>query len=243
MVKLQSSTLTLPDMFGVFALLNHQLDNYYKTFSNELAFELMRALKNRQNTVLKTPAMFASMFFDPRFQCMLETEEKIKAKQYLIELYHRINKNSTTSTSCVINENSVSALELSSMSFNESELLDDSIDVGLEDILQQKCQSMPNLTTSNTNIETLLQEFDFGGNKRMKSTENAWSYWQNNVDHRPELYKLAAVLFAVPPTEVGTERIFSMLNFILNKYRNSLSDESVERIMFMKSNKDLLLDM
>lgn len=244
MAKLQSSTLTLSDMFGIFTLLSHQLENYYKASSNELAFELVQAIKDRQPAVLETNSMFACMFLDPRFQCMLGTEQKSRAKKHLIELYHRINKNkSTTSSAVCINENSVSALELSSMSFNESGMLDESIDVGLEDILQQKCQSMPNLSTSNTNIETLLQEFDFSGNKRMKCSENVWNYWRNNIDNRPELFKLAAVLFAVPPTEVGTERNFSTLNFVLNKYRNGLSDQSIERIMFMKCNKDLLLDM
>lgn len=65
-------------------------------------------------------------------------------------------------------------------------------------------------------------------------------FWQNSYTTRPELCKLASIMFAIPPTEVICEQHFSTLNFVYNKLRNSLSDESLQRILFIKLNFELL---
>lgn len=91
-------------------------------------------------------------------------------------------------------------------------------------------------------IEILLEEFDFTNN-RMRSDANIFEYWTNSQESRPELYKLASVLLAVSPTDVVSERNFSVLSFIFNKYRNSLSDKSLELIMFIKCNEKLFFDL
>lgn len=75
------------------------------------------------------------------------------------------------------------------------------------------------------NILQILDEFNFTGNKRIPSSENVRDFWRRNIDSRPELFNLAAILFAVPPTEVGCERNFSTLKLVLTKLRNRLSDE------------------
>lgn len=80
---------------------------------------------------------------------------------------------------------------------------------------------------------------DFWNVQRIKSSESVMHFWNNNRATRPDLYRLAEVVFAAAPTEVAVERNFSTLDFILTKLRNSLSDESVERILLIKLNKAL----
>lgn len=151
-------------------------------------------------------------------------------------IYSRIEKN-TAASIIAINEDCSSASQLSTTSNEHDE--DMNMNSLLNSIIQEKCKSMPNLNTGVSAIQTILNEFNFPGNKRMNCEANVWDYWRNNTFNRPELYRLAAVVFAVPPTEVATERNFSLLSFILNKYRNKLESSSLERIMFMKANADL----
>lgn len=236
MTKLQSSSLTLSDVYGIYTLLSHQLQRNYTSTNDQLSLSLLNALKVRENMILKTVPMYACMYLDPRYQCMLDESEKTAAKGHLIELYNRVKKNASESV-IAINEDCSSALELSTISTEQ----DDDLNMNslLNSIIQEKCKSMPNLNTGVSAIETILNEFNFPGNKRMNCESNVWDYWRNNTFNRPELYRLAAVVFAVPPTEVGTERNFSILSFVLNKYRNKLESSSLERIMFMKANADL----
>lgn len=58
-------------------------------------------------------------------------------------------------------------------------------------------------------------------------------------DTEPELYKLAMVVFAVPPTEVQIERDFSDLKWIFTERRYNLSQARLEAILFLHLNKDL----
>lgn len=91
-------------------------------------------------------------------------------------------------------------------------------------------------------IRALLDDFNYSGNNRLISDENVRQFWKENQKRMPELSKLADVIFSIWSTEVLTERNFSTLSFVLNKYRNSLSAESLEEIMFVKLNEDLFFD-
>lgn len=224
-----------------FTLLIYQLEKFHGVTNDELASNLLKNIRSRQAIILEIIPVYACMYLDPRYQCMLDENQKARARKHLVDLYRKINR--IISQNEDLNESILDELEVSSASVAEYELDEESLELALENIISQKCHSMPNddsnFGTNNTCIETLLNEFDFSGNKRMNSKESVRDYWQNNMDNRPELFKLASVIFAVQSTEVSTERNFSVLNFILNRYRNSLSDESLERIMFMKVNQNL----
>lgn len=56
----------------------------------ELATNLRIAIRRRSDAVLKTTTMFACMYLDPRFQCMLNEAEKVIAKEHLTTLHRRI---------------------------------------------------------------------------------------------------------------------------------------------------------
>lgn len=108
--------------------------------------------------------------------------------------------------------------------------------------LGNRCRSAANDQLQNNTIALLLDDFNFSGANRLRSQESVLEYWRNNRSTKPELYKLAEVVFAISPAQVTTEWHFSSLGFILNKFRNSLSDESdesLEEIMFMKLNEDV----
>lgn len=108
----------------------------------------------------------------------------------------------------------------------------------LENFLESRYErSLTIHSLKEINIELSLEKFD--GVQRISSDSNIVEFWKNNKTVCPELRELAVILLSASPTEVEVERNFSHLKCILNRLRNSLSDQSVKDIMLIKLNKDL----
>lgn len=91
-------------------------------------------------------------------------------------------------------------------------------------------------TTKTDDIEMLLDMFD---PEILSPSEAIITYWETEQKNHPQLYKLAKVVFAIPPTEVEIERNFSKLNYIFNDRRCRLTQERLEDIMIINLNPDL----
>lgn len=96
LTKLQSGNLVLSDVYGIFALLRLQFEQFP---NDELARQLLIDLNTREKAILKTKPMLACVYLDPRFQCMLTDNEKNIAKQHLKMLYNKIEKMNTSEES------------------------------------------------------------------------------------------------------------------------------------------------
>lgn len=86
-VKLQRSDIVLSEVYGIFLVLKHQLEQMP---DEPIAVELINQIIRREPMILKTTAMFACMYLDPRYQCMLDESEMEIAKTHLAQLYERI---------------------------------------------------------------------------------------------------------------------------------------------------------
>lgn len=73
----------------------------------------------------------------------------------------------------------------------------------------------------------------------VKSDENILQYWEENKNNHKEIYKLATVVMAIPPTEVQKERDFSSLNYIFTDLRCQLTEERLEDIMTINLNTEV----
>lgn len=65
-------------------------------------------------------------------------------------------------------------------------------------------------------------------------------YWESQKITSPILYRLAMVVLAAPSTQVSVERAFSGLKLILTDHRMRLTESSVENLLVLKLNLDLL---
>lgn len=65
-------------------------------------------------------------------------------------------------------------------------------------------------------------------------------YWESQKITSPILYRLAMVVLAAPSTQVSVERAFSGLKLILTDHRMRLTEKSVENLLVLKLNSDLL---
>lgn len=86
-------------------------------------------------------------------------------------------------------------------------------------------------------ITRILNEFD---GEKLAFTASMLDYWESKRDSHPELYKLASVMMAIPPTQTAVERVFSALALVLTSHRTNLGDEILENILLVRLNHNLL---
>jgi hypothetical protein len=65
-------------------------------------------------------------------------------------------------------------------------------------------------------------------------------FWHNYKDRFPRLYQLFLQVFSVPATNLSSERNFNYTGLVLSDRRSRLDPEKVDRILFMRSNTDLI---
>ncbi|XP_058456877.1 uncharacterized protein LOC131434241 [Malaya genurostris] len=65
-------------------------------------------------------------------------------------------------------------------------------------------------------------------------------YWESHKIISPILHRLAMVVLVAPSTQVSVERAFSGLKLILTDHRMRLCEKSVENLLVLKLNSDLL---
>lgn len=85
-------------------------------------------------------------------------------------------------------------------------------------------------------IEAVIDEFQ---PEPKPLSASVLEYWQSAKQDHTELYKLALVIFSIPPTKVQIERDFSLLKFVFSDRRCSIASERLEEIMLIHLNKDL----
>lgn len=78
---------------------------------------------------------------------------------------------------------------------------------------------------------------------RMPFETNILDYWKNRKYTDPELGMLTDVALAVPSTQVSVERAFSALSLILTKNRTKLSNETINNLLLIKLNNNLIEDL
>jgi hypothetical protein len=74
---------------------------------------------------------------------------------------------------------------------------------------------------------------------RLHHSESVLKFWENSKTKYPELYEVATVFIAIPPTQATVERVFSVLGFVYSSRRYNLSQSMLESIILIKMNKDL----
>ncbi len=66
-------------------------------------------------------------------------------------------------------------------------------------------------------------------------------WWKTNEHRYPKLAKVARSWLSIPATSTPSERLFSKAGSVVSKKRNALKPKNVDIILFLNSNKKLLL--
>lgn len=216
---LQRENIILSDVYGAWLSLIQKLKKLNSNYSNILLNAIEIRFKNI--TGPQCAPMLACIWLDARFQLSLDTRQTEIAKEHLISLYERVketheDKSKSSAPEHTILSEETDPLELFMQSFEVKSVVHKPPKVAFADLLES-----------------------FDSMKRMPVASDPLKYWKAKENDYPEMYMLVKIVFAVPGSQSAIERNFSALNKTLTKFRASLSDETVERILFLRCNRSL----
>jgi hypothetical protein len=183
---------------------------------NEFSGTFLPILRKRANSLFKEPSVLASAFFDPRFACLLDSEEQEIAIEYILALkrYMEVEIGSDQET----NENQEAGCSNKSFEINQNETGDSrSLDDILDGLINQSKENIEETPTGSFDLKILLTKFS---RIHLPKNSDIFFYWENIKSSQENeffsLYELATVCLALPVTQVSVERCFSTLKFVLN---------------------------
>lgn len=181
--------------------------------------------------------MASALFLDPRFRRLIIQDDlkKRTALNTLKNIWRRLQtlekaKHGISAVEESINTSGGSAGSNISFEFDENAELAKYLLIGAAQ------QNEIANTHEPIDIEFSLDTFD---PPAMPSDQNILQFWQDCRREHEELYNLAMVVMAVPPTEVQVERDFSKLNHVFTDRRCRLLEERLEDIMLIHLNAEL----
>lgn len=245
-VVLQKNDFTLSDFFGCLQIIDIKLKQIIESpqrKATQLAQKLQQCINSRKPKLLDTPLMMCALFLDPRYKCAIDSDyEKIQlAKMTLEHLWERLKsvKNSASRELLVeapiVNTTSEDNMESFyaelDLHFNES--------MGLQASLAGSAHSTDSSHDKNSFNNAISKYESSVLGFRMKSNESIHSFWESKKEEfGNELYELACVIFAIPPTQASVERSFSALKYTLTDRRYNLKPELLEALLLIHLNRD-----
>lgn len=240
-ISLQKKSLTISDVFGIWMKMQLHLNACLKksNYQTGLANHLLNAINNRKDQIFETPIMAAALFLDPRYRHqILKDDAKVsQAKTTLKNIWRKLLSLSANDPSEEGKEptepiNSSNKSDEISFEYDKEAELDKYLTC-----TDEAAAAIESITFSNeVDIEHILDTFNPAP---ITSKENILEWWEANKNENHELYKLASVVFAIPPTEVQIERDFSSLNFVFSNRRCNLTEEMLEYIMVIHLNEEV----
>lgn len=230
-VQMQAVQYTLSDFYAVWVDLKIKLAALK---GNELADDIVKGMEKKENDrqILTSPPILSCVFLDARYRDLLDNAQIGIAVRHITDLWH-------TYRQIVPDEDPSDE--------NVPENLEEI--TCLKDLLKAKQRDrMRNANLFCVNDENALkrvQLMPYNDDLQM-STVKFWARFSSVEPKlllfqiKKKLNKLACIINAAAPTQTRVEAAFSGLTFILNPYRSGLSDISIDRILTIRLNKQLL---
>lgn len=231
-IEFQRHKLALSDVYGkwIGMQLHLKMCATKKQFKSGLA-KHFDSFESRKKNIFKNPFMAAALYLDPRYHHIVVSndEKRENARETLLKIYRRIHAiESTTNNDSTAEKTNVSSDF--SFEFDEKRAV-------LEHFSQRNTGAHNTSVSSTTDIEMIINLFCL--HSFPPNCSNILEYWADAKDTHRELYDLAMVVFAIPPTEVQIERDFSHLKCVFTDRRCNLNQSRLEAILLIHLNKDL----
>lgn len=242
-VMLQKDEFTLSDFFGCLQIMNMKINQIVNSPSKKytnLAVKLQQTLSARKSKMLDNQLMLCALYLDPRYKCEIDKDQdKVQLVKFTLEnIWERVK---------IVKGDIIADCGIENGTPNTtSESLD-----SIYDELDQQYNSMGmrcvdandnfhglDLTQDRSQIAVAIEKYHRSVTVRMKSSESVLEFWEKNKEEFGlELYELASIIFAVPPTQSSVERCFSALKFMLTDRRYNLNPELLEAMLLIHLNR------
>lgn len=217
--RLQNATITLSDSYGMW--LNIRLKMERQSRIDQFAKMLLTEMDSFRSVLIDVPIVKAALYLDPRYNILLDADDKEIAEDVLESLYNRIN---LTRPVTVCHENLEDECSLDEVSNFINRILHQNADLSTSRTIEQ---------SETVNIKRILRDFK----DKVQLSESVLVYWKQQQNLKPELYKLANIIFAIPPSQSSVERAFSAFALIFTPLRTQISDKVLAEILLIRLNK------
>lgn len=215
-ISMQKEKYTPSDFYGDWCKLKLSLEK----LSHELAKEIVDCMIKREDGLLNTPTVLASVFVDPRYRLLLSDDEATVAVKHLSDIRKRLKRLKGEDVE------QPSALEESNAGCD------------LTALIKQKKAANPFYKYEIADIDFFRPLFTLPLVDDLNTSP--LDYWAKRKIADPELYQIVCVVNAAAPTQVSVERSFSGLAYILNARRVSMGDKLLQAILTVRLNASLL---
>lgn len=248
---LQRNDFSLSDLFGCIQIIELKLNEFIDSAAEKytmLPDKLKEFLLQRKSKLLENPLMLCALFLDPRYKCNIDTDpEKLMFVKITLEnLWQRMKTvngvedqpENLILTTDISSEDDMSKyyVELDAH-YGAMGIQNSFVDLRLVnshsvDVLRDK---------SDIAIAIVHYERQISG-VRVKSSESIHTFWETNKkEFGTELYELACVIFAIPPTQSSVERNFSALRYMFTDHRWNLAEDLLESLLIIHLNPNYFL--
>lgn len=194
----------------------------------------MDLLKFRRDQIDENVLVLAGIYLDPRVHKSLTNDQKIAAKEVVENIFSRIDE------LVVVDQSSASVLsQLGTAS--EASSSDGEPPTKFGRFVKSLNPSESPMSQTSHSVTTALIQYErthFG--EEINYMTDPTIFWLKLTKNRDTAIKTLAEtalkIITCPLTEVTSERLFSMLNFVFNDLRCSMKNDLVEDILFCKWN-------
>ncbi|KAF0753987.1 Uncharacterized protein FWK35_00029175, partial [Aphis craccivora] len=125
---------------------------------------------------------------------------------------------------------------IANINVDSSDNTTETTDDGFELFLPSQSSVSSNRSDTNMLNGVSVSLHNFKDVERLHYKTNILAFWESQKHEKPDLYKLAYIVLALPATQVSVEQSFSGIKFILSDLRTSLSAKLLDAIMIIRSN-------
>ncbi|KAK3922307.1 Zinc finger BED domain-containing protein 4 [Frankliniella fusca] len=214
----------------------------------------------KQSSLFDYPAFNAAVFADPRFFSMLSPDQTEQGKEYLVNLWQKLQSRRGVEVAPEANEpeedeapgpGEDNAFATYLAKKNREREAAKSSSRGRSGARNRRARAggaggagvqveAPSLS-GRAKVRAMIEEYD--STKPLPLKSDVLKFWESKRLIWPELYELAMIVLAIPATQVSVERLFSALRFILRPQRFALSSNNVDDIVFLHANADLVREV
>lgn len=192
---------------------------------------MLKSIQKRERQLLDNNLMKCAMILDPRFYDELEGEQAMQTKQILVRIWNLMK---------LLRKEEVNGTN----TMNQNANMDSNTDI-FRNYMKNKGKHRQSVLESTTTNDEFLDSIDLfieRENTEDCTFDDSWSilkFWESKKKSHPLLYEVAMVIFAIAPTQVTIERLFSVFAHIFNDHRISLFQPLLEDILIICLNQDL----
>lgn len=203
-LKLQQEQLTLGDFYGAWLHCKYATKKASNR-ENDLASLIVSQMQTHEKNLFKSKAFITGIFLDPRYDVMLDAQQRELAVKHIVEVFERLQQLLESSGSVQVDqaasEREAEAEETLS-SEDEENPIERMLRLKEKQSARGRQENALNLTGTSAKRSLLESLKTYGTSPRLPRKESLLEYWEQQKQKWPELYQVARALLAVPCTQV-----------------------------------------